>query len=77
MSKVMDVLVKHGIMSAGQVADDDQMVADFMGVYTAWKAGTLTTNATIGAEIKKAFVRQDKREERKATRIAERQAKAK
>ncbi len=74
MSKVHDVLVKHGIVSTEAVADDSALVDDFLAMYAQFKANPTMTNAQIGAEVKKAFNRQDKREERKAARIAARKA---
>ena len=88
-TEFLEKMVGRGRISQADVnaiaeikADNDELVADFMQAYEAFKAGALDTNAKIGAEIKKVFNRQAKRDERaaareatKAQRIADRKAK--
>jgi len=71
MSKATEFLTKLGLTSETEAcADRAEMIADFDLVYQQYKAGTLDTNAKIGAEIKKAFVRQANRDARAVAREA-------
>ena len=76
-TEFLEKMVGRGRVSQAEVAaiteekaDNDEMVADFLAVYDKFKAGTLDTNASIGAEIKKVFTRQENRNARKVAREA-------
>jgi len=75
MSKLNEVLLKHGIISVDDVvdieaekSDNDEMVADLLELVTKVEEGTISTNAQKANALDKIIERQQRRIERKLAR---------